>query len=113
MNTNQTKATAKLIKEIFDELMSLGTSQKKISTAPDSSAESYFTPPVHGDSTYFYSCSFQNQNELEQVFKQIFNNGYEHIPAAITTKLAKLAFLLKENNTEQDTELSPFIYTLY
>jgi hypothetical protein len=114
MNTNSTNYTNSLITCLFSDLLSTNVvNVRQMGIRYDSLAETYFTSPTNDHSSYFTEYSFDTVEELEKHLKATVEQSLVGIPAELFLRLAELAFLLKDLNTEQAADVSPLVYTLY
>ncbi len=114
MNTNSTNHTNSLITCLFRDLLSANiVNVRQMGIQYDSFAESYFSSPTNDHITYFTEYSFDTEKELQEHLKVTVEHSLVGIPADIFLRLAELAFLLKDLNTQQPADVSPLVYTLY
>jgi hypothetical protein len=72
---------------------------------------SYFSEPLHPEFLYLKNISLEDEAECRASLENCWENEPELLK--LVPDLVKLAFKLKEENMEQTSELSPFVYTMF
>lgn len=82
-----------------------------LNTAFRTSAQSYFVSPQRPDCLYLNTIPTDNETELENYLKEFWKATPElH---GIIPELVRMAFQLREDSSEQTTDLSPFVYAMF
>lgn len=103
------------IKELYDKIQDIHTSSSKnyFDIKHNIELDSYYEPLKH---TGYADYSFIDLSNSEN-FKHYLDGFWSNVESlqfqSISASLSELAFILKESNQEEATELSPFIYVMF
>ncbi|MDX2045303.1 MAG: hypothetical protein SFU87_00865 [Chitinophagaceae bacterium] len=118
-NTSSTEQFDREIKDLFEKFIAkahadVAAGRKKYFPAgKEAGAASYYEMPQHPDFAHYSFIDTGSQESFKAFLEKFWNGLGSPEFAAMAEPLSNLAFKLKDEQKEQSTELSPFVYVMY